>query len=105
MPRATRHILAIEDGDEDFDLLRRAFASCDVDTPLVQARRATDALFLLKAGGGRDAPYPCLVLLDLNLPDIDGRELLSILRSDESMRFVPVVVLTTSNNPSDIQLC
>ncbi|NTW04234.1 MAG: response regulator [Oscillochloris sp.] len=51
------------------------------------------------------APRPHLILLDLNLPGTDGRSLLAVIKDDEDLKAIPVVVLTTSNNPRDIAIC
>jgi CheY-like chemotaxis protein len=59
--------------------------------------------FLRREGGHRDAPRPDLVLLDLNLPRLDGREVLARIKSDPGLRSIPVVVLTTSKAAEDVR--
>lgn len=97
-------ILLVEDNPDDEELARRAFRLAGVDCQLAVARDGAEALdFLLGTGSRLEAdPLPTVVLLDLNLPKIDGVEVLRRLRSTERTRFVPVVVLTTSHDSSDV---
>lgn len=97
-----RSIIVVEDSDEDFYALRRALLKADVKNPILRFSRGEEALVHLNVGG-LDAP--AFVILDLNLPGLDGREVLSSLKSDEGLRSIPVVVLTTSDNPTDIESC
>lgn len=53
----------------------------------------------------QSAPYPGLIVLDLNLPGTDGREVLRRIKQDDNLKMIPVVVFTTSNNPKDIEVC
>ena len=103
MPRG---ILLVEDSPDDVELTRIAFAEAGIDDLLQVARDGTEALDYLFARGrhaGRDpADLPSLVLLDLNLPRLDGREVLQAIRADAAMHALPVVVLTTSTEPFDI---
>ena len=84
--------------------LRRAGISNQIIT-LDNGQKAVD--FLLKAGDYRaDAhPAPLLILLDLNLPILDGFQVLNIIKNDERTRQIPVVVLTTTDNPNEITRC
>ena len=101
-----REILLVEDSPDDVELTRIAFAEAGIDDLLQVARDGTEALDYLFARGrhaGRDpADLPSLVLLDLNLPRLDGREVLQAIRADAAMHALPVVVLTTSTEPFDI---
>lgn len=97
----TRSIVVVEDSDEDFFTLRRALAKADVKNPVLRFSRGEEALRHLD---GEDAD-PAFVILDLNLPGIDGRAVLATLKSDEKLRTIPVVVLTTSDNPIDVENC
>ena len=96
-------IVVVEDSEEDFAAFRRALRKNKVETSVV---RFTDGEAFL--GALRDesqARPPTLVILDLNLPALNGIEVLRELREDAQFRSIPVVVLTTSANPSDVQRC
>lgn len=101
-----RDILLVEDNPDDVELTRIAFAQAGLDMRLDVARdgaEAIDYLFARGAHAGRDpAKLPAIVLLDLNLPKLDGREVLQAIRASEATRNLPVVVLTTSTEPFDV---
>ncbi len=104
----TRHtILLIEDNPDDAELTRIAFAEAGIDSQLVVVGDGAEALDYLFARGRhseRDAAdLPSIVLLDLNLPKLDGREVLQALRANPATRGLPVVVLTTSTEPFDVE--
>lgn len=100
-------ILLVEDSDEDYAAFMRALQG---DTDTVSVQRCTGGKAAIKylhrqgcfAVPGR-APYPALVLLDLNLPGMDGRELLAALKADAHLQAIPVVIMTTSHDPRDIE--
>ncbi|MDC7806886.1 response regulator [Luteimonas sp BLCC-B24] len=100
-------ILLIEDNPDDAELTRIAFAEAGIDSQLVvvgDGAEALDYLFARGAHAGRDATdLPSIVLLDLNLPKLDGREVLQALRANPATRGLPVVVLTTSTEPFDVE--
>ena len=102
-------ILLVEDNDDDVELTRIAFAEAKVANDVHVVRdgaAALDYLFARGAYAGRDAAQrPALVLLDLNLPKVDGREVLEAIRGHEAMRTLPVVVMTTSAEPMDVETC
>ena len=99
-------ILLIEDNPDDIELTRIAFTEAGIEPRLVVVRDGAEALDYLFARGkhaDRDpASLPSLVLLDLNLPKVDGREVLQAIRANEATRTLPVVVLTTSAEPFDV---
>ncbi|MEF3083018.1 response regulator [Luteimonas sp. SMYT11W] len=100
-------ILLIEDNPDDAELTRIAFAEAAIDSQLVVVGDGAEALDYLFAQGkyaARDAAdLPSIVLLDLNLPKLDGREVLQALRANPATRGLPVVVLTTSTEPFDVE--
>ena len=100
-------ILLVEDNADDVELTRIAFEEAKVANHLVVARDGAEALDYLFAQGKhahRDpSDLPSIVLLDLNLPKVDGREVLQAVRANEATRTLPVVVLTTSTEPFDVE--
>jgi two-component system, chemotaxis family, response regulator Rcp1 len=97
------NILLVEDSPADVRLTREALKEAKVVNTLHVAPDGVEALaFLKRKGKHADAPRPGLILLDLNLPKKDGREVLKEIKDDESLRRIPVVVLTTSKAEEDI---
>jgi CheY-like chemotaxis protein len=102
-------ILLIEDSDEDYAALVRALHDTVVTVSLHRCIRGEEGLDYLH-GRGRfaepgQAPRPALVLLDLNLPGMDGRELLAAIKGHVHLKSIPVVIVTTSHNPRDVVWC
>ena len=102
-----KEILLVEDNPDDVELTRLAFDEAKIANQLAIVGDGAEALDYLFARGrfaDRDpADLPSLVLLDLNLPKIDGREVLQAIRANEATRALPVVVLTTSTEPFDVE--
>jgi CheY-like chemotaxis protein len=96
-------VLLVEDDDGDVLLTREAFELHKIRNQLHVVRDGEEALqFLRREGNYADAPRPGLVLLDLNLPRRDGREVLADLKRDPELGLIPVVVLTSSEAEEDI---
>ena len=96
-------ILLIEDNPGDIRLTEETFRTGKVSTDLNVVMNGADALtFLNKQAEYADAPRPDLILLDLNLPKKDGREVLAEIKAHENLRCIPVVVLTTSQSEKDV---
>ncbi len=96
-------VLLVEDDPGDVLMTREAFLDHKLKNVLHVVDNGVDAMaFLRKEGEHADAPTPDLVLLDLNLPKMDGREVLAQIKADETLRSIPVVVLTTSEAEEDI---
>jgi two-component system response regulator len=96
-------ILLVEDNPGDVRLTREALKTGKVWSNLHVVEDGVEALaFVRQQGSYANAPRPDLVLLDLNLPKIDGREVLSNIKTDENLKRIPVVVLTTSQAEEDI---
>ncbi len=100
-------ILLVEDNPDDVELTRIAFAEANLANQLDvvgDGAEALDYLFARGAHAGRSPEeLPSIILLDLNLPKLDGREVLQAIRANERTRSLPVVVLTTSAEPFDVE--
>jgi CheY-like chemotaxis protein len=95
-------ILLVEDDRVDIMTVQRAMKKIDVSNPLCVARTGVEALGMLRGDGfPRIEPTPSLILLDLNLPKMGGIEFLRELRADPQLEDLQVIVLTSSNEPSD----
>lgn len=97
------HVLLVEDNPGDARLTEEAFRAAN---PFVQLHVAADGVeamaFLRREGIHGDAPRPHLVLLDLNLPRMDGREVLAHIKEDPALMTIPTIVFTTSGSEEDI---
>jgi CheY-like chemotaxis protein len=96
-------ILLVEDSESDVFLTREGFAEARLTVNLHHVSNGEKCLaFLRKQGEFADAPTPDLILLDLNMPVMDGREVLREISADNSLNHLPVVVLTTSASQQDV---
>ena len=106
---SNRPILLVEDNPDDVELTRIAFAEAKIANPLHVVGNGVEALdYLFGRGAWADQARhepPALVLLDLNMPRMDGREVLQAIRADSETRSLPVVVMTTSAEPFDVEAC
>ncbi len=104
MPLKTVEILLIEDNEGDILLTKKAFEKGSFNNHISVARNGREGLdFLYKVPPFQDAPTPHLILLDINMPEIDGHELLKAIKSDKKLRPIPVVILSTSNSNVDVK--
>jgi chemotaxis family two-component system response regulator Rcp1 len=96
-------IFLVEDNKADVRLIQEALKNSSVPHEVVTVRNGMDAMaYLRQEGDYVDALRPDLILLDLNLPKKDGREVLAEIKADPKLKRIPVVVLTTSRNEEDI---
>jgi len=103
-----RPILVVEDSPEDFEATRRSLQRGGLLHPLVHVGNGDEALdYLFRRGHfARDrTPRPRLILLDLNLPGTDGREVLASIKADDDLRQIPVIVFSTSRDHRDVEAC
>jgi CheY-like chemotaxis protein len=102
-------ILLVEDSPEDFETTERAFFRSGLKNPIFRCADGDEALeFLHRRGRYAEpdkAPRPGVILLDLNLPGTDGREVLSEIKNDPQLKQIPVIVLTTSKDERDVEAC
>ena len=101
----TRSILVLEDSDEDFATVQDAAQRASLPHAIERAITGGQCLQLLRTGMQSSSAAPLLVLLDLNTPGDDGREVLRVIRQDPTWRTLPLVVLSASANPRDLQYC
>lgn len=95
--------LLVEDSPGDVELTRAAMADAKVSNVMSVVRDGVDAMaFLRKEGEFADAERPDLILLELNMPRMDGREVLKAIKEDPDLACIPVVILTTSNAEQDV---
>jgi CheY-like chemotaxis protein len=101
----TIDLLLVEDREADIELTRQGLAEIEAPIRLHIARDGVEAIaFLRRESSHQSAPRPHLVLLDLNLPRMDGRELLAAIKSDAQLKLLPVVILTTSESDCDVAM-
>jgi two-component system, response regulator len=98
---STNPIVLVEDNEDDIVLTRRALARNKIGNPLVVARDGAEALELLLSANG-DSVNPAIILLDLQLPKVDGLSVLKRLRADPRTKLTPIVVLTSSKAEQDV---
>lgn len=99
-------ILLVEDNEGDIILTKEALSEISVPNQLHVTRDGEEGLsFLYKQGKYADVPTPDLILLDLNMPRKDGKEVLAEIKKHPTLKVIPVVVLTTSNAKKDITTC
>jgi chemotaxis family two-component system response regulator Rcp1 len=96
-------VLLVDDSPGDIRLTREAFRDANKDIIVHVATDGVDAMaFLRRKGDQADAPRPAIILLDLNLPRMDGREVLAQIKADPSLKTIPTIILTTSEANADI---
>ncbi len=99
-------ILLVEDNEGDVEMTRRAVRDHKPDCHISVAHDGIAALdFLARRGAYTDAPSPRMILLDLNMPRMDGRRFLEVAKQDAGLKTIPVVMLTSSKSPNDIRDC
>lgn len=99
----TIEILLVEDNPGDVDLTLEALDEAKIRNEVHVAEDGVEAMaFLRREGSYADAPRPDLVLLDLNMPRMDGRQVLEEVKKDADLRRIPIVVLTTSEDEQDV---
>lgn len=97
--KSSKPILLVEDDNVDAMTVKRALQDLKVTNPLVRKSNGQEALEYLKDQGN---DRPCVILSDLNMPKMNGAEFMKIIKADESLRKIPVIVLTTSTEEQDV---
>ena len=97
----TLKVLLIEDDTIEVMKLNRAMTSLNLKHQIIEANSGEDALHILQ----KKEILPDIILLDFNMPKVNGIEFLSILKSDDTLKYIPTIILTTSNNQKDLLEC
>lgn len=109
MNQSQQSLLIIEDSDEDFAALKRAIIKAKIPNPIYRCEDGEEALLYLyhqeEYADKSLSPRPSLIILDLNLPGTDGREVLAVIKQDERLKTIPVVIFSTSSDLKDIDTC
>jgi two-component system response regulator len=107
--RQSQPILLVEDSADDYEATSRAFKKVNLLNPVVWCQSGQAALDYLKQAGAHKEPktvmLPGLILLDLNMPGLDGRKTLQLIKQDEALKRIPVIILTTSADERDVKAC
>jgi len=95
------NVLLIEDDMIEIMKLNRTISSLNLNHNIIEANNGEDALKILQ----KKDELPDIILLDLNMPKVNGIEFLNILKKDDTLRYIPTIILTTSNNEKDLLEC
>lgn len=104
MGSSTKFVLCVDDDEDDRDLVCIAITQVDPSLNVLQAANGIQAIELL-AQAKENQTLPCLVILDINMPLMDGKETLAAIKNDEELHLLPVVLFSTSNSPADKRYC
>lgn len=104
---SNRAVLLVDDSDADSEAMVRAMGKCATSPAIHRCADGEEALaFLRRLDVAEDQPpRPAVILLDLNLPGMDGRDVLEQIKADDSLKHIPVVILSTSSASSDVTFC
>lgn len=107
MIAGNRHLplLIVEDSDEDFDVMKLTLDSFGIKNPILRCAEGGAVLKLLEKRSADREVLPGLILLDLNLIGVDGREVLRRLKAHPLFKRIPVLILSTSSSPKDVDSC
>lgn len=103
-PIKKRTILCVDDDPDDLVLLKEAVADAQQTYCFIEARNGKEALAYLQLAK-QTAEFPCLIILDINMPILNGKETLQMIKSDDALKNIPAVVFTTSSNSEDKLFC
>ena len=102
-------ILLVDDNADDYDATMRSFKSAHLHNPVQWCKSGKDAMEYLHHEGKyanlSPEQRPGIILLDLNMPGIDGKKTLSLIKADRSLKKIPVIILTTSSDERDVDSC
>jgi len=104
MPASPHTVLFVDDDTDDRELISNIIYEIDPSIKVVQAENGIEAIDYLSQAK-TTADFPCLVILDLNMPKMDGRKTLVEIKKDEQLKAIPIVILSTSGNSVDKLFC
>jgi len=100
-------VLVVEDSPEDYEVLKRAFKKAEILLPLVHCKDGVDAMNYLKCEGVYQGDQNCIrpsfVLMDLNMPGVDGCSVIQQIKNDPALSTIPLIVFTTSRSEKDVE--
>ena len=99
----SQRILLVEDSEDDYESTTRAFKKANLHNPIHWCQSGQEALDFLHVNKSDDSPG--LILLDLNMPGMDGRKTLQHIKDDQQLKRIPVIILTTSTDERDVAAC
>lgn len=105
IPKNNHYVLVVEDSEIDYEIIVRTFKRVEFFPEIYHVKDGDEALDFLNLVSQVNSKksMPSLVLLDLNLPGTDGRQVLTAMKTDETLKKIPVIVLSTSDNTNDIE--
>jgi CheY-like chemotaxis protein len=101
MSQPVKTILCVDDDEDDLTMLRNALRDSDTSYHIIEAFDGLHALDILKDMKQGGQPLPCLIVLDINMPRMDGKQTLAALQQDRTLAAIPVVLFTTSSSALD----
>jgi CheY-like chemotaxis protein len=104
MPDSLRTVLCVDDDPDDREVVCDAINEIDPTLEVVHAENGLEAIHYLSKAK-EEAALPCLVILDINMPKMDGKQTLSAIKEDEQLRQLSIVIFSTSNNENDKRFC
>ncbi len=104
MVEAPKFVLCVDDDEDDREMVCEAIKQADPSLEVVHAIDGLEAIDLLVTGK-KTQKLPCLIILDINMPRMDGKETLAVIKKDEELHKLPVVVFSTSQSPKDRMYC
>jgi CheY-like chemotaxis protein len=98
-------ILLVEDDPDDVMLISEALKSAPSSLTIINKKNGLEALNYLHERKSKNELLPCLIIIDINMPVLNGKQLLAILKNDEDFKFIPLIVFTTSSTDGDKEFC
>ena len=95
----------VEDDPDDEQLIKEALQQSELSLTIVHKKNGIDALQYLNDLKENNTTLPCIIILDINMPVLNGKQLIAILKNEEKFKEIPIVVFTTSSNGSDKDYC